>query len=141
MNPISNIPIGATAVKSIAVTRELTVAHFHEHMPEVYGTPMMIYLMEVTCSEAIQKYLAEGWVSVGAVVNIEHRAPTPIGFIVTAESKVLTFDDKEVIFSVEVHDGVEKIGQETHIRVPVELSRFNKSASQVQAGPEMILNE
>ncbi len=40
----------------------------------------------------------------------KHLAPTPIGFIVTAESKVLSFGDKEAIFSVEVHDGVEKIG-------------------------------
>ncbi|MFQ5708202.1 MAG: hypothetical protein ACE5HO_12165 [bacterium] len=33
MNPIANIPIGARAAKSVEVTRELTVAQFHEHMP------------------------------------------------------------------------------------------------------------
>ncbi|MGI9183037.1 MAG: thioesterase family protein, partial [Longimicrobiaceae bacterium] len=46
------------------VTRDLTVAHFHAGSPEVYGTPMMIYLMEVAAAAAIQPYLPEGWVSV-----------------------------------------------------------------------------
>ena len=46
MKATANIPVGASATKSMIVTREMTVAHFHSHMPEVYGTPMMIYLME-----------------------------------------------------------------------------------------------
>ena len=42
MKPIDNIPVGASATRSVKVTRELTVAHFHPGMPEVYGTPLMI---------------------------------------------------------------------------------------------------
>ena len=30
MKPAANIPIGASAEKSIEVTRDLTVAHFHD---------------------------------------------------------------------------------------------------------------
>jgi hypothetical protein len=39
------VPLGATATRSVVVTRDLTVAHFHAGMPEAYGTPMMVYLM------------------------------------------------------------------------------------------------
>jgi predicted thioesterase len=124
--PLSKIPVGASATTAVEVTRELTVAHFHAHMPEVYGTPMMIYLMELAAERAIQPYLPDGWVSVGAVVNIKHLAATPIGFTVTARAEVVSVGDNSVTFKVEAHDGVDKIGEGTHVRAPVELKRFEQ---------------
>ncbi len=46
MDVTQNITIGTSHSKSVLVTREMTVAHFHDDMPEVYGTPMMIYLSQ-----------------------------------------------------------------------------------------------
>src|SRR5436309_6981292 len=43
MNVTGLIPIGASAEQVIVVTREMTVAHFVETMPAVYGTPIMIF--------------------------------------------------------------------------------------------------
>ncbi len=124
MNPMENILVGASATESIKVTHEVTVAHAHPAMPEVYATPMMIYLMEMAASKAIWDSLPEGWVSVGMVVNVKHLAATPIGFTATATAKVTEVTAKTIVFSVEAHDGVEKIGEGIHIRAPVELSRF-----------------
>lgn len=127
MTATSKIPIGASATTSIEVTREMTVAHFHSHMPEVYGTPMMIYLMELAAAQAIQEYLPEGWVSVGALVQIKHLAATPVGFTVTARADVVEVGDRLVTFRVEAHDGVEKIGEGKHVRAPIQIERFDKS--------------
>jgi fluoroacetyl-CoA thioesterase len=124
MKATSGIPNGASASQSVIVTRELTVAHFHPDMPEVYGTPLMIYLMEVTAADAIQKYLPEGWVSVGVMVDVKHLAATPVGLTVTARAEVVSVDDHTVTFAVEAHDGIEKIGEGRHIRAPVHLERF-----------------
>jgi fluoroacetyl-CoA thioesterase len=125
-NFLLSIPIGAAATRTEEVTRELTVAHFHADMPEVYGTPMMIYLMEVAAAEAIHPYLPEGWVSVGVTVNVKHLAATPVGFTVTARAEVVAVNEQTVVFTVEAHDGAEKIGEGTHVRAPIELSRFEK---------------
>lgn len=124
MKPAANIPVGASAEKIITVTREMTVAHFHDDMPEVFGTPIMIYHMEVTASDAIQKLLPEGWVSVGVVVNVKHLAATPVGMKVTLRAQVIEVADHTITFSVEAHDEVEKIGEGIHVRAPVEMSRF-----------------
>jgi fluoroacetyl-CoA thioesterase len=126
MKPAGAIPIGASAEKSIEVTRDLTVAHFHAQMPEVYGTPMMIYLMEVASSEAIQAYLPEGWVSVGVGVDIRHLAATPVGFTVTARAEVVAVSDNTVTLKVEAYDDEEKIGEGMHVRAPIEMARFGK---------------
>lgn len=124
MKATSGIPIGASASRSVIVTHELTVAHFHPNMPEVYGTPLMIYLMEVVAADAIQKFLPEGWVSVGVRVDVKHLAATPVGLTVTARAEVVSVKDHIVTFIVEAHDGIEKIGEGRHVRAPVHLERF-----------------
>lgn len=126
MKATANIPVGASASKSVVVTRELTVAHFHPDMPEVYGTPLMIYLMEVAAADAIKSHLPEGWVSVGVVVDVKHLAATPVGLTVTARAEVVSVEDATVTFMVEAHDGVEKIGEGRHVRAPVHLARFTQ---------------
>lgn len=118
------IPLGATASETVRVTRELTVAHHAPGMPEVYGTPMMIYLMEVASANAIQPFLPLGARSVGTEVNIRHLAATPIGLNVTASAKVIKVEGKVVTFTVQAHDGVELIGEGTHTRAIIDMERF-----------------
>lgn len=129
MRATESIPVGASAATSIEVTREMTVAHFVETMPEVYGTPIMIFHMESVSGEAIHKYLPEGWVSVGVLVNVRHLAATPVGSTVTIRSKVLSVEENAITFAVEAHDEVEKIGEGTHVRAAVQLDRFMKRMS------------
>lgn len=134
MKATANIAVGASAEQSQEVTFDMTVARYHDDMPPVYGTPMMIYLMEVTAAAAVQKYLPDGWVSVGVVVNVRHLAATPVGAIVTARASVVSVDDHTITFSVEAHDGVEKIGEGVHVRAPIEMSRFLKRVEAKRRG-------
>ena len=129
MKATENIPLGATATQTIEVTKDMTVAHFVESMPAVYGTPLMIYHMEEVAGSMIQQYLPEGWVSVGVVVNVKHLAATPVGAQVTARAEVIAVDDQTITFAVESHDGFEKIGEGTHIRAPVQMERFMKKVN------------
>jgi predicted thioesterase len=121
-----NIPTGISTTKSWEVTHEMTIASADERLPAVFATPMMIYLMELTATELIQTYLPPGWVSLGVGVNIKHLAATPVGATVTARAEVVSANEKLVVFSVEAHDGIEKIGEGTHVRAPVEVERFIK---------------
>ncbi|HEV2130050.1 MAG TPA: hotdog domain-containing protein [Longimicrobiaceae bacterium] len=124
MDVIAGTPLGVSASRSVTVTRELTVAHFHAGSPEVYGTPMMIYLMEVAAAAAIQPHLPAGWVSVGTEVEVEHLAATPVGLVVTATATLIGRTEKTLVFEVEAHDGLERIGVGRHVRAPVERARF-----------------
>jgi predicted thioesterase len=111
----------------------MTVAHFHEHMPEVYGTPIMIYHLEVTAEQAIRDYLPEGWVTVGVRVDVKHLAATPVGAKVTTRAEVIEVGDKTITFAVEAYDPFEKIGEGTHVRAPVEMDRFVKNVKRKTA--------
>ena len=134
MKATANIPVGVSAVKVVEVTRDMTVAHFEPGMPEVYGTPIMIFHMEVTAAEAIAKYLPEGWVSVGVAVNVKHLAATPVGAKVTVKAEVTAVGDNTVTFAVEAHDGFDKIGEGAHVRAPVEMGRFMRKLRAKSSG-------
>lgn len=133
MNPTERITPGLTGIETTLVSREVTVAHFHPEMPEVYGTPFMIYLMEVAATMAIQSLLPAGWTSVGTEVNVRHLAATPVGRTVTATARVASISDRLVTFAVEAHDGVNQIGVGTHARTAIDLARFTRHL-QSQAG-------
>ena len=126
MNPTEKIRAGMTGSATTVVTREVTVAHFHAEMPEVYGTPFMIYLMEVAASNAIQPLLPPGWLSVGTEVNVKHLAATPLARTVTATATVSSVTDRFVTFAVEAHDGAERIGEGTHVRAAIDMARFER---------------
>src|SRR2546423_7929530 len=104
MTATANIPLGAMATREITVEREMTVAHFVESMPEVYGTPIMIFHMETTSGSAIEPFLPEGWVSVGTVVNVRHLAATPVGAKVTLKATVTDVGEHTITFAVEAYD-------------------------------------
>lgn len=129
MNPTERIALGATGEATTVVTLEVTVKHFHPAMPAVYGTPFMIYLMEVAASNAVQGELPEGWVTVGVEVSVRHLAATPVGRTVVATARVTAVTERIVTFEVEAHDGVNVIGRGTHARAPVELQRFEAAVN------------
>jgi fluoroacetyl-CoA thioesterase len=133
VNPFDGITVGAEGEATTIVTPEVTVRHFHANMPAVYGTPFMIYLMEVAASNAIQPVLPPGWVSVGVDVNIRHLAATPVGQTVTARARVVKVGDKLIEFEVRAHDGKNLIGTGTHTRAPIELARFERALSDPEA--------
>jgi predicted thioesterase len=135
MSVTEKIPVGASAETSRVVEQEMTVAHYHERMPPVLGTPFMIYLMEVAAADAIQGYLPEGWASVGVEVNVRHLAATPVGHTVVTRAKVTEISDTTVRFEIEAYDNQEKIGEGTHVRAPIEMERFNKRVASKRPAP------
>jgi predicted thioesterase len=122
--PLKDVQVGMTGRKEEVVTLELTVGGHVAGMPPVYGTPMMIMLMEKASGLAIAGHLPQGWVTVGSDVNIRHLAPTPIGRTVTATARIAEVKGRSVLFAVEAHDGERKIGEGTHRRGAVDLKRF-----------------
>jgi fluoroacetyl-CoA thioesterase len=126
MNATDKLSPGMAGSETTIVTREITVANFHPEMPEVYGTPFMIYLMEVAASKAIREHLPAGWVSVGYEVNVRHTAATPVGRTVTASATVTSINGRFVTFAVEAYDGVAQIGAGTHVRAAIDLVRFEQ---------------
>ena len=124
--PLENVRVGMTGRHEVAVTRELTVGAVLDGMPFVFSTPMMILAMELASAAAATPHLPPGWATVGSEVNVRHLAPTPVGRTVVATARVVEVSGRALLFAVEAHDGVRKIGEGTHRRGAVNLESFAK---------------
>lgn len=116
-----------TGMKGEAVTtvvHENTAAAVGAGGVEVFGTPMMVALMENAAWQAVIAALDEGQVTVGTTVNIRHLAATPIGQQVRATAELIQIDDRRLLFNVEAYDERQKIGDGQHERYIVYLDRF-----------------
>lgn len=90
----------------------------------VFATPMMVGMMENASLKAVDKFLPEGYTTVGTHLDVSHMAATPVGMKVRAQSKLVKIEGKALTFRVEVYDKVEKVGEGTHRRFIVPLEKF-----------------
>ena len=120
------IKVGMSAERTLVVPPERTVGHFVPGMPMVYATPMMILEMELTAGDAINKYLAPGWITVGTEVNIRHLAASLVGATVRTTANVIAVERRVIRFEVEAFDGERRIGEGRHARALVNRESFNK---------------
>lgn len=110
------------------VTEELSAPHIGSGDAKVFATPMMIALMEKTCRLSVQPYLEEGASSVGTHVDVSHESSTPVGMKVWVESRLVGIDRRRLTFEVKAYDEKGLIGQGTHERFIVDVSRFQEKA-------------
>jgi predicted thioesterase len=117
---------GLRGEMTTTVTHENTAAFVGAGGVEVFGTPMMIALMENAAWRAVADHLEEGYVTVGTLVNVRHLAATPLGQQVRASAELVEIDGRRLVFRVEAYDEQQKIGEGVHERFIVNLERFMK---------------
>lgn len=122
------IEIGIRGEQSQQVTAELTAARVGSGLARVFATPMMIALMEKTCADSVEPYLAEGESTVGTHIDVAHCAATPVGMTVRCESELTAVDRRRLTFRVRVYDDKELIGEGTHERFIIDSARFQAKA-------------
>ena len=117
---------GLTGEATTIVVLENTAASVGAGGVEVFGTPMMIALMENAAWRAVANSLDEGDVTVGTAVNVRHLAATPLGQNVRAMAELIEIDGRRLVFKVEAYDEKQKIGDGQHERFIVNLERFKQ---------------
>lgn len=115
---------GLTGEATTVVVHENTAAAVGAGGVEVFGTPMMIALMENAAWQAVADHLDDGQVTVGTLVNIKHLAATSLGQHVRATAELIEIDRRRLVFKVEAYDEKQKIGEGFHERFIVNLDRF-----------------
>ena len=115
---------GLTGEATTVVVHENTAAAVGAGGVEVFGTPMMIALMENAAWRAVADHLDDGQVTVGTLVNVKHLAATPLGQHVRATAELIEIDRRRLVFKVEAYDEKQRIGEGFHERFIVNLDRF-----------------
>ncbi|MGZ3674513.1 MAG: thioesterase family protein [Ktedonobacterales bacterium] len=118
------LEVGIHGDASLVVGEEQTAAAFGAGGVRVFGTPVMIGLMENAAWRLVQPELVEGETTVGTLVNVRHLAATPVGGHVVATAELMEIDGRRLVFRVSARDDIQLIGEGIHERALVQLDRF-----------------
>ncbi len=110
--------------KQYLVTEQEAIHFMGGEVPSVLSTPSLVNWMELTSRENIAPLLGPGEDSVGVSVHIKHLAATPVGMSVRVISRLTKAEGRIFTFEVEAYDEVEKVGEATHQRASVLVSKF-----------------
>ena len=126
---------GLTGEFEQLVTPELTADALGNKGVQVFATPFVINLMELTCNAVMKPELPAGFASLGTMVEMKHLAATPVGMKVRAKATLLETDGRRCLFEVTVWDETEKIAEGRHERFVVpNLEKFLSRAMSKRGG-------
>ncbi len=124
---MKSIPrIGMTGEERIVVGPSNQIVFADDVMPAVLSTPWLVAHLEYASRDAIVSCLEDHERSVGTFIEVEHLAPTPVGFTVVCKSRVIHVSGPVVTFQIEAHDGVDVVARGLHRRRVIDARRFAK---------------
>jgi fluoroacetyl-CoA thioesterase len=126
MTAIREIRIGATRMESHTVADEDVITFLGPGGARVLSTPRMILFMERTCRNLVAEMLPDGLATVGMHVNIWHTAAAREGDSVAYKAELIKATSRRCEFRVEARVGDKLIGEGTHLRAIIDMSRFAK---------------
>lgn len=121
------LALGATGELSQRVTPDAAIALGPPPGFSVFSTPSMIRVMEQAARQAVEGYLEDGEVTVGTEIGVRHLAGTPLGQTVRAVARLTAMEGRALTFEIEAYNETTKIGEGTHKRVVVLLSRLKEN--------------
>jgi len=117
---------GLIGESQTVVTETNTAKHLGSGNVKVFATPEMVRLMEKAGVATVDHLLPEGQCTVGVALDVKHLAATPLNMTVTARAELVAVEGRRLTFRVEALDEVEKVGEGTHQRYIVDVTRFQE---------------
>ncbi len=123
---MADFRIGAAREETVVVGNDHAITFLGPEGPRVLSTPKMIQCMEATCRNLVLGMLDPGHDTVGTHVNVYHRAAAPMGAVVKFVATFTEMENRRVRFEVKALMGETVVGDGTHERAVIEVSRFKE---------------
>jgi fluoroacetyl-CoA thioesterase len=131
---LPNLKIGLTGSAEITVQDADTAPRIGSGRVSVLATPVMINLMEAAALNAVERLLPQGHQSLGTRLEVGHYAATPVGMRLRATAELTKVEGRNLEFRVEAFDEKERVGDGLHIRVVVNVARFDERVQRKLGG-------
>ena len=118
------LEVGRVRVECHVVAEEDVITFLGPGGARVLSTPRMILFMERTSRNMMAEGLPANRATVGMHVNIWHLAAAKEGETVAYRSELTKLTSRRCEFRVEARVGDKLIGEGTHLRAIIDVSRF-----------------
>lgn len=122
--PDPGIAPGLTARVELTVSDADTAQAVGSGDVPVLGTPRVLALVEAATVVATASRMAPGMTTVSIRIELDHRAPTPVGRTVVAKAKLAKVDGRRLLFEVTVAEGPVTVAEGRVERMLVDRQRF-----------------
>jgi predicted thioesterase len=122
--PATSLTAGLTARVELTVTDADTAQALGSGDVPVLGTPRLLALAEAATVAATAAKLSPGTTTVGARVELDHTAPSPVGATVVASAALAKVDGRRLLFEVRITAGEDIVGEARIERMVVDRQRF-----------------
>jgi fluoroacetyl-CoA thioesterase len=92
------------------------------------ATPAYVDLMISAATDAVEKKLPEGFITVGRSMEFTHEAPTGTGMTVSVKATLASIDGNRLLFNIVAYDELGEIGRGKHERVVVNRDQLLQKA-------------
>ena len=128
------LKVGATGEQCFVVEPKHGIDFAGGGMPEILCTPWLVWFLEHAAREAVLPFLEDGESTVGAHVDVDHVAPTPIGQAVTCVARVVHLEGRLIAFKLEPRDESELIARGFHRLRVIQVDRLARRV-EAKRGP------
>jgi predicted thioesterase len=123
---LPDVKVGLKGSAEITVQDADTAPRIGSGRVAVLATPVMINLMEAAALNAVERLLPPGHQSLGTRLDVGHYAATPVGMRLRATAELTKIEGRNLHFRVEAFDEKERVGDGLHVRVVVNVARFDE---------------
>ncbi|MGE3821442.1 MAG: thioesterase family protein [Isosphaeraceae bacterium] len=120
----SGLKIGMTGERRFVVESAHAIDFAEGGMPAILSTPWLVWFLEHAAREAVLPFLEDGESTVGARVDVEHLAATPLGQAVTCLARVIHLEGGQITFQLEARDPWELIARGIHRMRVIQVERL-----------------
>lgn len=126
LNVPEALKAGLSGTAEIVVGTRDTAPHVGSGKIGVLATPIMVNLMEAAALQAVERFMAPGYQTVGTHLDVRHFAATPVGMRVRARAELVKVDGRTLTFRIDAEDERERVGEGVHERLIINVERFDQ---------------
>lgn len=124
------LAVGQNAVVRKVVQKSDTAGNYNSALNELLATPACVEMVINAAVETIDKYLPEGFISVGSSIEFSHTAPTSLGMTINIKTTIAEIDGSHIKLIISAWDEMGDIGTGQHERVVVSRDATLKKAKE-----------
>jgi predicted thioesterase len=113
---------GLSRTARIEIDRPRTIDFMGEEC-RVYGTPNLLYDIEMTCRDILLEHSDDGEDSVGTHIDLHHTGATLLGMWVEITATLSKIDGRATSFEVTARDEIEQVATANHTRYIVDTEK------------------
>lgn len=124
-------PRGETATLEVTVTEEMTAAVGDREIHPVYGTVALVGHIEQLCRTILEPHLDPGEEGVGYAIEARHRAPVPVGAVITLTATVAKVGPHELTCEVLARRGTQIVARGSFEQRVVDATEFSAEVQEL----------